>query len=157
MAIDEVDHENSLSDPSNIIPKSVISLEKFYNLQDKFRQTTNCKTQSWTLNYTHVNMGTEQDPHFINIGIHCSHDERRSFIKLCREFKDLFSWTYNELRTFDTSVMHHNIPMKPEVKPYRQKLRKMHPRLEPSVKKESIRYSRPGSYFPSDTCNASVT
>ena len=37
MAIDEADHEKSLSDPSNIIPKSVISLEKFYDLQDKFR------------------------------------------------------------------------------------------------------------------------
>ena len=52
------------------------------------------------------------------------------------EFKDVFSWTYNELRTFDTSIMHHNIPMKPEVKPYQQKLRKMHPNLDPSVKKE---------------------
>ena len=32
--------------------------------------------------------------------------------------------------------MNHNIPMKPEVNPYQQKLRKMHPSLEPSVKKE---------------------
>ena len=32
--------------------------------------------------------------------------------------------------------MHHNIPIKPEVNPYQQKLRKMHPSLELSVKKE---------------------
>ena len=44
MDIDEVDHEKSLYKTSNIIPKSVINLEKFYDLQDKFRQTTNCKT-----------------------------------------------------------------------------------------------------------------
>ena len=37
MAIDKEDHEKSLYDPSNIIPKFVINLEKFYNLQDKFR------------------------------------------------------------------------------------------------------------------------
>ena len=37
MAIDEADHEKSLSNPSNIIPKSFISLEKFYDLEDKFR------------------------------------------------------------------------------------------------------------------------
>ena len=37
MAIDETDHEKYLSDLSNIIPKSFISLEKFYDLQDKFR------------------------------------------------------------------------------------------------------------------------
>ena len=82
MVIDEADHENSLSDPSNIIPKSVISLEKFYDLQDNFRQTTNCKNQSSTLNHTPVNLGTEHEPRFINLGIHYSCDERRSFIKL---------------------------------------------------------------------------
>ena len=48
----------------------------------------------------------------------------------------MFSWTYNELWNFDTIVMHHNIPMKPEVKSYQQKLRKMHPNLEIFVKKE---------------------
>ena len=32
--------------------------------------------------------------------------------------------------------MHHNIPMKLEVKPYQQKLRKIHPSLDPPVKKE---------------------
>ena len=82
MAIDETDHEKYLSDPSNIIPKSVISLENFYDLQDKFRQTTNCKTQSSTLNYAPDNLGIEHETVFINLGIHCSHDERRGFIKL---------------------------------------------------------------------------
>ena len=75
MAIDEANHEKYLSNPSNIIPKSVISLEKFYDLQDKFRKTTNCKTQSSTMNYTPVNLGSEQEPRCINLGIHCSHDE----------------------------------------------------------------------------------
>ena len=59
MAINETDHEKSMSDPSNIIPKSIIILEKFYDLQDKFRQPTNCKTHSSTLNYTAVNLGTK--------------------------------------------------------------------------------------------------
>ena len=59
MASDKADHEKYLSNPCNIIPKSIISLEKFYNLQDKLRQTTNCKTQSSTLNYTPVNLGTK--------------------------------------------------------------------------------------------------
>ena len=56
MAIVEANHEKSLSDPSNIIPKSSISMEKFYDLQEKFRQTINCKTQSLTLNHTPINL-----------------------------------------------------------------------------------------------------
>ena len=91
MAIDDVEHEKSLSDPSNIIPNSVINLEIFYDLQENFRQTTNCKTQSSSLNYEDVNLGTEQNPRFIKLGIHCSEEERRGFIKLCWEFKDIFA------------------------------------------------------------------
>ena len=44
MAIDEAEHEKYLSNPSNIIPKSVLNLEKYYDLQDKFKQMINYKT-----------------------------------------------------------------------------------------------------------------
>ena len=37
MSIDEADHDKSLSDISNITPKSIINLEIFYDLQDKFK------------------------------------------------------------------------------------------------------------------------
>ena len=57
-------------------------------------------------------------------------------IELCNEFKYVFSWTYNDLNTFDTKIMQQNIPMKPTVKPYHHKLRKMHPSIEPSMNKE---------------------
>ena len=43
-AIDEFNHENSLSNnnfPSNLNPKSIINLEKFYDLQDKFKGNPN--------------------------------------------------------------------------------------------------------------------
>ena len=44
MLIDEADHDKSLSDISNITLKSIINLEIFYDLQDKFKWMTNCKT-----------------------------------------------------------------------------------------------------------------
>ena len=118
MEIDEAEHDKSLFNLSNIIPKSVINLEKFYDLQDKFKQNTNCKTQISSLNYEPVNLGTQQNHRFINLGIDCSDEERRYFIKLWKLFKDIFAWTYNEIKTFETSIMHHNILMKLEVRPY---------------------------------------
>ena len=30
-------------------------------------------------------------------------------MKLCKEFKDVFAWTYDDLKTFDSSIMQHNI------------------------------------------------
>jgi hypothetical protein len=66
----------------------------------------------------------------------CSKQEKSSFIKLFKEFKDVFAWTYEYLKTFDPNIIQHVIPMKPQTLPFQQKLRKMHPKLEPTVQKE---------------------
>jgi hypothetical protein len=55
---------------------------------------------------------------------------------LFKEFKDVFAWTYEDLNTFYPNIIQHAIPMKPQTQPFQQKLRKMHPKLEPTVKKE---------------------
>ena len=60
---------------------------------------------------------------------------RTTFMKLFREFKDVFAWTYEDLKTYDTKIIQHVIPLKEDAKPFQQKLRKMHPSLEPLVKK----------------------
>ena len=119
-----------------MIPKSVLNLERIHDLQDKFKGNPNWKTQSSTLNHKTVTLGTEQNPQLINIGLACSPKEERPLVNLCKEYKDVFTWTYDNLKTFDSSIMQHNTPLKPYARPYQQKLRKMHPRLEPSIKKE---------------------
>jgi hypothetical protein len=86
--------------------------------------------------YETVNLGTRDNPQNINLGKGCSEQEKSSFIKLFKEFKDVFSWTYDDLKTFDPNIIQHVIPMKPQTQPFQQKLRKMHPKLEPTVKKE---------------------
>ena len=83
-----------------------------------------------------MNLGTEQDPKNINLGKNCTHAERTTFMKLFREFKDVFVWTYEDLQTYETKIIQHIIPLKEDAKPFQQKLRKMHPSLEPLVKKE---------------------
>jgi hypothetical protein len=149
--IDEVTHDEDLciftiiSDPRslestselvNSIPKSVVKLEKFYDLHDKFRKSVNCKTNSSSLTHEKVNLGTKDNPQCINLGMGCYEQEKSSFIKLFKEFKDVFAWTYDDLKTFDPNIIQHIIPMKPQTQPFQQKLKKMHPKLEPTVKKE---------------------
>ena len=80
--------------------------------------------------------GTEKDPKNVNLGLGCSSQGKVAFFKLFKEYKDVFAWTYGDLKTFDTSVMQHVIPLEKDVRPYQKKLRKMHPGLEPLVKKE---------------------
>ena len=57
-------------------------------------------------------------------------------MKLFREYKDIFAWTYEDLKTYDMKITQHVIPLKENAKHFQQKLRKMHPSLEPLVKKE---------------------
>jgi ribonuclease HI len=126
----------ALSDMVNSIPKSVVRLEKFYDFEDKFKKTVNCKTNSSSLSYEKVNLGTSENPQCINLGLGCSRQEKAAFVKLFKEFKDVFAWTYDDLKTFDPNIIQHVIPMKPQTLPFQQKLRKMHPKLEPTVQKE---------------------
>ena len=84
-----------------------------------------------SMKYEVINLGTDSHPQNINLGKCCTPFERAAYIKLFWEFKDVFAWTYSDLKTFDTYIMQHSIPLKAEVKPYQQKLRKFHPDLEP--------------------------
>ena len=57
-------------------------------------------------------------------------------MRLFKEFKDVFTWTYEVLKTYDTKIIQHVIPLKEDAKPFQKKLRKMHPSLEMLVKKK---------------------
>ena len=65
-----------------------------------------------------------------------SSEERVSFVKLLRTYKSFFTWDYTDLKTYDTYVIQHNIPMISDEKPIQQKLRKIHPNLESQINSE---------------------
>jgi hypothetical protein len=138
----------SSSDMVNSIPKSVVRLHKFCDLQDEFKRSVNCKTNSSSLTFEKVNLGTKDNPQCINLGVGCSEQEKPAFIKLFKEFKYVFVWMYDDLKTFDANIIQHVIPMKPQTLPFQQKLRKMHPKLELTVKKELNKLLKAKIIFP---------
>ena len=48
---------------------------------------------------------------------------KSKYVELLRQYKYVFSWSYDELRTYDTTIMEHKIPLKQGVKPFRHKIR----------------------------------
>ena len=85
--IEEADHDQTLQEEQekckeNPMPKGIVSLEKLFDLQNRFRRPPNNKVQSSTLAHQQVNLGTENDPHFINLGKDCSDQERQAFTEL---------------------------------------------------------------------------
>ena len=76
--IDEEKHDAEIKgesrEPSNAssekyIPRSVVKLEKFYDLQDKFKRVANCKTHNSVMQYEVINIGTPDKPQNINLGV----------------------------------------------------------------------------------------
>ena len=55
---------------------------------------------------------------------------------MLKEYVDVFAWYYEDLKTYDTRIIHHKIPLKPNVKPFRQKLRRINPALFHVIEKE---------------------
>ena len=103
---------------SNPIPNNIVRLEKYFNLQDRFKKPTNTKMNSLSLKYEVVNLSMEQNPQNINLRTNCSPAKREPFIKLFKEYKDVFSWTYDDLKTHGTKIIQHIIPLKKDVKPF---------------------------------------
>ena len=85
---------------------------------------------------TECNIGTPEEPKFVKLSKSLTEEQRIGYTDLLREFADVFAWTYEDLKTYDTSVSEHKIPLKEEAKPFRQKLRQINPMLLPIMERE---------------------
>ena len=65
-----------------------------------------------------------------------------------KEFKDVFAWSYADLRGFDPSVIQHAIPIRENFHPVRQKHRPMNPALEATIRSEMDKMLTAHIIFP---------
>ena len=50
-------------------------------------------------------------------GVPKNYKER--YIDLFKKYMDVFSWSYEDLKTYDKIIIWHNIPLKEGIKPHR--------------------------------------
>lgn len=65
------------------------------------------------------NLGTKEDPKFVKLSKTLSLLEKEEYVKIFKEFRDVFAWRYVDLKTYDTSVFQHQIPLNDVAKPFR--------------------------------------
>jgi hypothetical protein len=63
----------------------------------------------------------------VNIGADCSPEEILIYTELFKEFRDVFSWSYEEMPGIDPHIVEHEIITYPYSKPIRQCLRSVNP------------------------------
>jgi hypothetical protein len=56
------------------------------------------------MQYKVNDLGFEQDPKKVNLGHVCSPSEQAT-LKLFRQYKNVFAWTYDDLKTYDTRII----------------------------------------------------
>jgi ribonuclease HI len=118
---------------TNRIPKGLVPLERLFDNNDVAVKLQSAEKESEVFKY---NVASEQDPRHVNLASHLSDKEKDDYGKLLKEFSDIFAWQYDDLKTFDTEVIQHKIPLNKDTKPFRQKLRSFNPLLLPTMEKE---------------------
>ena len=88
--IDDEEHQVELKF-GNFIPRGVRTLEQMFDLDNKFKKPENVKIHSSSLQFELINLGTQVDPKYVNLGMCCSPGERNKFISLFKQYKDVFS------------------------------------------------------------------
>ena len=53
-----------------------------------------------------------------------------------KNYVDVYAWSYEYLKEYDTSIIQHTIPIKPRENPFKQKLRIINTMLLPLIEKE---------------------
>jgi hypothetical protein len=72
----------------------------------------------------------------VHIGASCSPDEIITYTSLFKEFRDIFTWSYEEMPGINPTIVIHEIKTYPGAKPVRQCLRPVHPCKVVAIKLE---------------------
>jgi hypothetical protein len=84
----------------------------------------------------------------VHIGASYSSDEILTYMSLFKEFRDIFTWSYEEMPSIDPAIVIHEIKTYPGAKPVRQCLCPVHPRKAAAIKLEVEKLLKVGFIYP---------
>ena len=82
------------------------------------------------------NIGTKENPKIVKLSKKLPEKEKEEYVKLMKKYTDVFAWSYEDLKEYDTSIIQHIIPIKLGERPFKQKIRRTNPKLLPIIEKE---------------------
>ena len=102
--------------PTNHIPKGLVPLEIFFYHNDVLVKLPDPKKEAEVID---CNLGTDANPKHVKLSKFLSTKYRAKYEELLKEFIDIFAWQCEDLRTFDETIIQHEIPLKENVKPFK--------------------------------------
>ena len=119
--------------PNNYIPRGLVPLEALFDHNDvPFKPVQREKDP-----FVHEhNIGIQSHPKFIFLSTKLTINQRLEFCSLMKEFANIFSWEYSDIKTYDTDIIQHRIPLEKNTIPFKQNIRPGSPPLLPVIEKE---------------------
>jgi hypothetical protein len=111
--------------PKAFIPFKTIFDRHYMYKQNKYvRKPKDC---------IEINIGSKESPKFIKVGNNLSKREKKMIENLVSEYRDICAWTHDDIKAYKGDIIQHIIPLKKSAKPFKQKLRKINPKLAPLI------------------------
>jgi hypothetical protein len=118
---------------SNVFPRGLVPLEDLFDFNDVAKKL---KIEANGQEVEDCNIGTKEKLRIVKLSKSLPPEKKLKYIELFKEYSDVFSWGYEDLKDYDTSIIQHWIPIKEDQKLFRQKLRRINPKLLPLIEKE---------------------
>ena len=81
----------------NPIPRGLVGLEQIFNRHDGRKNNIDSMKPG---DYIEINIGSDKNPKLIKIGKGTSEKEHNDLINLVKEHRDVFSFTYDDLKAY---------------------------------------------------------
>jgi hypothetical protein len=94
---------------SNVFPRGLDPLEDLFDFNDVAKKP---KIESHGQEVEDCNIGTEEKPRMVKLSKSLPLEKKLKYIELFKEYSDVFSWGYEDLKSYDTSFIQHRIPIK---------------------------------------------
>jgi hypothetical protein len=97
-----------------------------------------------------INLGTTENPKMVRIGKELGPTYENQVIEILRDDKEVFAWTYENIKKIPPHICEHKIELKPNTKPIKQSKYRMNPNCAAKVKEEIDKLLKAGFIYPVD-------
>jgi hypothetical protein len=84
---------------TNHLPKGLVPLERLFDHNDVSRKAV---IQTEETNVVDYDISLDTNPRLVKISKKLSQKLRRTYVELMKQYSDIFSWSYEDLKVFDT-------------------------------------------------------
>ena len=100
---------------SNTIPRGLVPLEEMFDSNDV---ASNPKVARSDAKVEEFNIGIEKESKVIKISKNMTKENKERYLKLMKEFYDVFAWIYDDLEVYYLGGIKHTIQVQRNVKPF---------------------------------------